>query len=236
MRQGPVSSLAPAARLLCLLFLMPGLFASWDVVASALLAAAILGLALEGLTAREFLGEVPALLYLIAFLVLIQSLRFSRPPYIDPVAMLVGLRYGLRLLAAFALGRLFYKSTTSSELREGTMALGRFLPGNFGRELGLGLSLVLGFIPGIILEWRLSLEAGKARGIVKGSPFLLRLKVIEAFLRRLILGSINLPEALAARGWTGRALRGRRWSPVSWVAVAGCAGFSLAALWLLPSS
>jgi energy-coupling factor transporter transmembrane protein EcfT len=153
-----------------------------------------------------------------------------------------GLLASLRLLSTFALGRLFYQATPSSELREAAARVGALLPGRLGEDLALLLSLVLGFIPAILLAWRHSEEAARARGLGRSGggrgagrrrgtgtgglglrrSLTLNLRVVEAFVRRLILDALLLPEILVARGWTGETrTAGRPWQPASWLALLG---------------
>ena len=80
--------------------------------------------------------------------------------------MEAALAYFARLVAAFLTGRVFYASTTRSELREAATEAARLVPGEGKRRIGLGLSLILGFVPLIVDEWRSTVEAAKSQGHV----------------------------------------------------------------------
>jgi len=223
-RRKPVSALAPSARLLCLALLAGLVFSSRVWTLGCLLALLLALLLKEGLDLPALLRELPGLAYLMALTLLLESLRFGGGIHLDPEGLARAGLWALRLLEAFLLGRLFYKTTSGSELREAASDLGRLVPRRLGRgpgeDLALALFLILGFIPSIVSEWRLSEEAGRARGLSRGSGPRLRLRVLEAFLRRLVLRALVLPEALASRGWMG-AIEGRRrpWPPSSRFAV-----------------
>jgi energy-coupling factor transporter transmembrane protein EcfT len=120
--------------------------------------------------------------------------------------------YGVRLLAVFLAGRLFYASTTASEIRDAVTRIARYIPIVRRLDIGLCLSMVIGFIPFIFTEWQDSLEAARSRGMPR-RPRLSRMSLfVTAFLRRLIVRAIALPEALVARGWTReRGLAPSRW-------------------------
>jgi len=202
-RKGPVKSLAPSARLVAMFLLAGVLFATKPLALCIFLLGLVLLLAREGLGPGAFLAELRGLLFLVAFAFLIEGLGWEKGPRLLPEGLCIAALYSLRLVATFALGRLFYQTTPGSELREAAGLFGRLIPGRLGEDLALALALVLGFLPDIIGEWRLSLEAGQARGIHRGSGPALRLRVVEAFIRRLILDALSLPEILVARGWTG---------------------------------
>jgi energy-coupling factor transporter transmembrane protein EcfT len=195
------------------MFLLAGaLFASKPPTLVVFLLGLLLLLDREGLSLGAFAAELRGLLFLIVFAFLIEGLGWERGPRLLPEGLGIAALYSLRLVAAFALGRLFYQTTPGSELREAAGLLGRLIPGRLGEDLALALALVLGFLPDILGEWRLSLEAGQARGIHRGSGPGLRLRVVEAFIRRLILDALSLPEILVARGWTGAPPK----HPVPW--------------------
>jgi energy-coupling factor transporter transmembrane protein EcfT len=138
--------------------------------------------------------------------------------------------YGARLLAAFLAGRLFYATTSPSELRDAATRITRRLP-ILGRwDLGLALSLILGFIPLIFDEWKASLEAARSRGMPQRPGLGRQALFVAAFLRRLMLRAVAVPEALSARGWTrSRGLSPLRWSWRDSLASIACAGLTLAA-------
>jgi energy-coupling factor transporter transmembrane protein EcfT len=120
--------------------------------------------------------------------------------------------YGLKLLAAFLAGRLFYASTRMSELRDAATRIVRMIPFLRRFDIGLSLSLVLGNVPLIFEEWRDSLEAARSRGLSRRPVIALQARLLAAFLRRLMLRAIAIPQALAARGWS----KDRHLTPASW--------------------
>ncbi|MEI6389204.1 MAG: hypothetical protein WCQ50_21575 [Spirochaetota bacterium] len=144
-------------------------------------------------------------------------------------------RHAFALASAYALALLFYCATPGSELRDATVRLGSIFPGSVGADLSLALFLMLGFIPVISRQWAESWEAARARGIGRRMSAQAAVRIIEAFLRRVILSAWSLPEILAARGWTGESTRGKGiGSPANLFAPLVAAVFSSAALfgWL----
>jgi energy-coupling factor transporter transmembrane protein EcfT len=178
-------------------------------------------LQLEGLKVRRLLTELPLLAILIVTAIALQTIGFEHGIRLDTKALGESLLYSARLMAAWFSGRLFYQSTSSSELREAASSVGKILPGRLGADMGLALSLMLGFIPGIVGEWKLSVEAARARGLGQKPRLRLIVEIIAAFIRRLVVGALVLPEILVARGWTGRsAEKGRGWGGESWAILA----------------
>jgi energy-coupling factor transporter transmembrane protein EcfT len=177
-----------------------------------ILAAALASLLLiEGLPPRTLLRDLSFVLGLALTGFLIEGLSFEGGLHLASGPLLsLALRDGLRLAASFAAGRLFYTTTRTSQLREAAEDSCRFLPGAAGAEIALALLLVLSFIPLILGEWRASLLAARARGLSRRPSLGASSDFLAAFLRRLMLGSLALPEALAARGWTGGDSKRRR--------------------------
>jgi energy-coupling factor transporter transmembrane protein EcfT len=176
--------MAPVAACICALFLV-GLLIS------------------EGLDLAKILREASFLIWLAAFTVLVQGLDFRGGIRLNEDGLKAALAYCARLLAAYLAGRLFYAATTRSELRDAATRIVRILPGRARSDVGLVLSLVLGFLPLIVDEWRSSLEAAHARGMPKRPGLGRSATLLSAFLRRLMLAALSLPEALAARAWAG---------------------------------
>jgi hypothetical protein len=200
-RRGPAASLDPACRLLCLVFLSSAsLFASLPFAAFVALAALRL-LMLEGVGLATILRESACIL---VFALITAVLRlFGGNALADPAALITGSAvYGVKLLAAFIMGRLFYASTPSSELRDAATRIARRIPLLRRFDIGLGLSLILGYIPLIFCEWRDSLEAARSRALSPRPSIGQQSQFLIAFLRRLMLRAVALPEALAARGWS----------------------------------
>jgi energy-coupling factor transporter transmembrane protein EcfT len=200
-RRGPAASLDPACRLLCLAFLSSAsLFASLPFAAAIALAAIVL-LILEGMSPVSILRESA---FVLVFALLTAALRlFGKEGSLAEEAALTGSAiYGLKLLAAFLAGRLFYASTRPSELRDAATRIARRIPILRRFDIGLGLSLILGYIPLIFDEWRGSLEAARSRALPSRPGIVQQSRLLIAFLRRLMLRAVILPEALSARGWS----------------------------------
>jgi energy-coupling factor transporter transmembrane protein EcfT len=200
-RRGPASSLDPSCRLICLgLLSSASLFASWPFAAIVALGSLSL-LLLEGLSLATVLRESA---FVISFVLLTILLRFfAMNTRAEPIVFAAeSIRYGTKLLAAFLAGRLFYASTRLFELRDSTTRIARRIPIARRFDLGLVLSLILGYIPLIFDEWRDSLEAARSRGLPRRPSLSLQCRFLAGFLRRLILRAIALPQALVARGWS----------------------------------
>ena len=200
-RRGPASSLDPSCRLICLgLLSSASLFASWPFAALVALGSLSL-LLLEGLSLSAMLRESA---FVVLFALLTILLRFfGTNSHAEPIVFASeSIRYGTRLLAAFLAGRLYYASTRLSELRDSTTRIARRIPIARRFDLGLVLSLILGYIPLIFDEWRDSLVAARSRGMPRRPSLSLQCRFLAAFLRRLILRAVALPQALVARGWS----------------------------------
>jgi energy-coupling factor transporter transmembrane protein EcfT len=194
----PASSLDPACKLLCLALVSVASFlASWT---SALLLSFLLAplLILEGLRPRSLLRES---LIVAAFALFTAFVRLADPYESLSAILSFVLVYALRLLAAFLAGRLFYASTRISDLRDALTRLFRHVPLLKRLDIGLWLSMILGFIPLIFDEWRSSIEAARSRGMNRKARLSTQALLIAAFLRRLMLRSVAVPEALVARGY-----------------------------------
>lgn len=225
-RRGPVSALAPSARLLGLLLSSAAVFFMGPRGSGPLSLALLCLLIAEGQKPRALLRDALFVLSLAGATLLIEGLSFEAGPRLDFARLLPGAaRDALRLAASFEAGRLFYTTTRSSELREAAEDSCRLLPGSLGSEIGLSLLLVLSFLPLILDEWRASLLAARARGLPRRPGLKASAELLSSFLRRLMLRSLALPEALAARGWTGGAEgRGRParrpWAAYDYIAIA----------------
>jgi energy-coupling factor transporter transmembrane protein EcfT len=110
--------------------------------------------------------------------------------------------FGSRLLVIFWLGRLLVRTTRVSELRDALTRLFSHIPLARNYDLGLGLSSILGFVPLVFDEWRLSLEAARTRGFAPSLSMPKWADFMVAFLRRLMVRAVSVPEAISARGWT----------------------------------
>jgi energy-coupling factor transporter transmembrane protein EcfT len=211
-RLGLASSLDPTCRLVSLALISAASFFSGSLFAVFLCLATVFLLLREGLRFSVILHDSA---FIALFSVFTAGLRFGGLPQSSghelwglgisgaALALLKNmLAYGVRLLAVFLAGRLFYASTTASELRDAATRITRHIPILRRLDIGLCLSMVIGFIPQIFGEWQDSLEAARSRGMSR-RPQLYKLSLfVTSFLRRLMLRAIATPEALVARGWT----------------------------------
>jgi energy-coupling factor transporter transmembrane protein EcfT len=228
---GPVSVLDPSARLLCLSLLSSAsLFAGWPF--SAFVCAASLALLLRsGIAPVSILKDAA---FIAAFAAFTAALRLIGLP--GALGMSLGIlaeggAYGARLLAAFLVGRLLYASTSISELRDAATRMTRRLPLLRRADLGLVLSMAIGFIPLIFEEWRSSLEASRSRGLARRPSLGKQALFVAAFLRRLMLRAVAVPEALTARGWTReRGIQPSQWKLRDSCALVACMALLLAAI------
>lgn len=207
-----VASLDPSCRLLCLALLSSASLISGAVCPVLLSIGAIALLLIEGFRIPDLLRDA---CFIALFALFSAAIRFIGLPEAAgatwSAAGEAGL-YGLRLAAAFFAGKLFYASTSASELRDAATRMTRRLPFARGLDLGLGLSMVISFIPLIFEEWRASLEAAKSRGMPRRPGLARQAQFVTAFLRRLMLRAVATPEALVARGWThARGIRALSW-------------------------
>jgi energy-coupling factor transporter transmembrane protein EcfT len=230
-RLGPVSSLDPSARLLCLSLLSSAALLAGLPFSVLVCAAALALLVRGGLSPAAILKDTA---FVAAFAAFTAALKLLGPPGSkgEPLGILAeGGTYGARLLAAFLAGRLFYASTSASELRDAATRMARRLPLLRRMDLGLGLSLVIGFIPQIFEEWRSSLEAARSRGLKRRPGARLQALFVAAFLRRLMLRAVAVPEALSARGWTReRGVQPSQWKLRDSCALTVCAALLAAAM------
>lgn len=199
------SALCPGPRLLCLALISSALF----FLAPAWVGVLGLGFLLfclgEGVPPRMLLRESTYILWLGAMAVALECVSFSGGPFFDLANLAPAGIYTLRLGAAFFAGRLFYAATPGPELRRAALAVGRVLPRRLRSRAALATFLVLGIIPLVLSDWRASLEAARSRGYGRGKRPGASVDLLAAFLRRLMLDAIGLPEVLASRGWYGEA-------------------------------
>jgi energy-coupling factor transporter transmembrane protein EcfT len=195
------SSLEPESRLISLALLSSAaILATWPFAAT--LALLSLGfLALEGVRPAKALKESAFVLAFALFAGVARLWGQSSAAELGALAAESAV-YALKLLAAFLLGRLFYASTRSPELRDACTRLTRHIPIIRRFDTGLALSLVIGYLPLIFSEWQSSLEAARSRGMPKRPSLGLQAAFLTAYIRRLMLNAVSLPEALIARGWT----------------------------------
>lgn len=230
-RMAPSSRLDPVCRMLCLALLSSAsLLASWPLALILACGSSIL-LALEGLPPWKIARESS---FVLVFALLAAALRLLGSDAggwdVRAFSSEAGL-YCLKLLDAFLFGRLFYAATSLSQLRDACTRIARRVPFLRRFDLGLPLSLVLGYVPLILEEWRLSLEAVRSRGMSSRPSLAAQLDFLSAFLRRLMLRAVALPEALLARGWSrDRGVEDASWGIKDGVAIGislGCLAIAL---------
>lgn len=219
----PVSSLDPACRLLCLaLISSSALFASLGAALCASIALIVL-LALEGMKPTRIAREAAFLLPFILFAGLLECVGVGTGFSLSLSAPIETPLLGARLLAGYLGGRLYYASTSVSETRDAATRIVRRLPGLSRTDLGFAFSLVLGFVPLIVEEWKASMEAARSRAYGRSSGFRGAALLVAAYLRRLMLRAVAVPEALAARGWDGeRGVEPAAWRTRDYLAAASC--------------
>jgi energy-coupling factor transporter transmembrane protein EcfT len=204
------SSLDPACRLICLALISSATLFASAPFAAIVACGSVAALRFEGIGLLRILRESVFILGFALFAGLLRMLGVERA---EPAVLASGAGiYGLKLLAAFLAGRLFYASTRMSELRDAATRIVRMIPFLRRFDIGLSLSLVLGNVPLIFEEWRDSLEAARSRGLSRRPVIALQARFLAAFLRRLMLRAIAIPQALAARGWS----KDRHLTPASW--------------------
>ncbi len=211
-RLGTASSLDPSARLACLALISSASLLATERFSAAVACIASLLLLIEGLSALTILRESAFVAVFVTFTALIRLLGVSSTGTSWIAALISIGAYGIRLLAAFLVCRLFYASTRISELRDAATRITRRIPVLRRFDIGLILSMVLGFIPQIFDEWSASLEAVRSRGMPRHPGISKQALFIGSFLRRLMLRAATTPEALSARGWT----RDRGIAPLTW--------------------
>jgi energy-coupling factor transporter transmembrane protein EcfT len=217
------ASLDPACRLICLALLSSAsLFASFPFAAIVAFSAFFF-LRLEGISLSNILRESA---FILVFALITAALRVfggNREPVAPYAVAADSALYGLKLLSAFLVGRLFYASTTLSELRDAATRIARRIPFLRRFDVGLSLSLVLCYIPLIFDEWRDSLEAARSRGMPRRPDIEQQSRFLTAFLRRLMLRATALPQALVARGWSkDRGIAPSHWKARDSVAALIC--------------
>lgn len=230
-RLGPIASLDPAARLVCLVVLSSASLLASAPAAGIVSLAAVCLLIKGGQSLARILRDaaIVGVFALFAAALRYVNLIWSRAPSLAASEDIVS--YGARLLAAFLVGKLYYVSTGISELRDAATRIARLVPIIRRLDIGLILSMVLGFIPLIFEEWTKSLEAARSRGMPRRRTMAAQAVFIVAFLRRLMLSAVAIPEALMARGWTrNRGIVPLRWRKRDSLSLLACALLLCAAL------
>ena len=105
--------------------------------------------------------------------------------------------FSIRIGAAFAAGSLFFSVTTSGEIRKSLLRLEALLHLQ-KLHLGLGISLMLGFLPVFFVKWEEVNLSYKSRA---GKSNLSRLLVcIPLTIERMLVKAAQTAEAMEARG------------------------------------
>jgi len=220
----PVSSLDPACRLLCLALMTSAALFAPLAVALGIAFVEFALLALEGQRPSRIAREAAFLAIFIAFAGLLECVDLRAGLAIALSAPVETPLLGARLLAGYLGGRLYYASTSVSETRDAATRIARRLPGLSKADLGFAFSLILGFIPLILEEWKASLEAARSRAYGRSSGIRGAGLLVSAYLRRLMLRAVAAPEALVARGWNGeRCVEATAWRSRDYAAALGCA-------------
>jgi energy-coupling factor transporter transmembrane protein EcfT len=224
-----ISALDPACRLLCLALATTAVFFA-SITTTVVIALGLFGLLLlEGYAPGRILRESSFLLVFIVFAGILECVEIRGGFTIMLSAPIETPLLGARLFAGYLGGRVYYATTSASQTRDAVTRIVRRVPGLSRSDLGLVFGLVLGFIPLIITEWKASLEAAVSRGLGRGSGLRGISRFTAAYLRRLILSAVAVPEALMARGWNVR----RRVDPVRWKGRDYAAGALSAAMLML---
>ena len=217
-RLGTVSSLDPASRLACLAFLSCSVLFAGPEFVFGLVVALVFLLVQEGLRLAKVIRESAFIIFFSLFTATLRYFGITEAGRIPDIIGEMGI-YGIRLLAAFLSGRLLFAATTHSELRDTITRITRRIPWTRRLDIGMGLCMVVMFIPLIVEEWRDSVEAGRSRGMYRRLDLSRQGIFFAAFLRRLMLRAVATPEALVARGWTWD----RGIVPLHWRARDSCA-------------
>jgi biotin transport system permease protein len=152
-----------------------------------------LGACSAGLRVAALLRGSRTLVFMLFFVIAVRSVNFF-PLSFNRDGCAAGLIFALSALSAFASGALFFSVTTMTEIKRGIARLG----GRRTAMLGLGLSLMLGFIPRFFEVWENRNLAWKARGGKNGPRALLFL--VPAAVERMIECAAETASALEARG------------------------------------
>ena len=140
-------------------------------------------------------GSAP-LLFLVAAVFLFQGIEIS-PPGFAMDGLWETLIFCARICAAFAAGTLLFAVTTPGEIRKSLSRLETALHLE-KLKLGLGISLMLGFLPRFFEIWEDVTLAWKSRG---GKKNLSRLIVlIPLVVERMMVKAVETATALESRG------------------------------------
>jgi biotin transport system permease protein len=196
---GPLYRLSGGIKLL-LLFALSALFFSSRLllIPGALLI--ILGALSGGMTPRELLRGSGGVLLMGLLVTAFRGLALKGSfPFLglNRAGLTEGLLFALRMILSFGAASLFFSVTTMGEIKKALAKAERFL--HLERfSLGLGISLMLGFMPRFFEHWEEANLAWDSRG---GKRKLSRLGVlIPLVTERMIERAGETAEALEARG------------------------------------
>jgi energy-coupling factor transporter transmembrane protein EcfT len=221
-RLAPVSNLDPSIRLVCLALISSAALLAGGLFALMLAAIMLVFLIRAGTARLALIRDASSIAIFALFSGAMRYLGTSQVHYWP--ALLIGIgSYGARLLAVVLSSRLFYVSTSISQIRDAATRIARHIPILRRIDVGLGLSLVIGFIPMIFAEWAASLEAARSRSMPRKPSIARQAVFLSAFLRRLMLRAVYVPESLLARGWSkDRGISELEWKAADAIALALC--------------
>ena len=152
---------------------------------------------ISGIKPWELLRGSRALL-LLCFGILILKTFSLFPPGLNYEGAGEAVIISLRMIISFAAGALLFMTTTGSEIRKSLSAAESFLHlQKF--KISLGITLMLGFLPGFFEIWEDIESAWKNRGGKKGpAAFIVMIPLV---LNRMMEKAARTAEALEARGF-----------------------------------
>lgn len=226
--------LDPGARLFCLAFISSSVLFLRASSATFCFLALMLMLWMEGIALALIGRDFLYVLALGLFLFLVESVGWNSGRLrLGTGRWLEIYTFAIKLGVAFMAGRLFYASTSSSELRIAAIRVGRFLPKMLRSKTALALVLILGLIPSIMGDWRETILSAKSRGLSRKSRLSTWASMLSAYIRRLMIRAVRLPEVLASRGWDERSATSESrldpWRRRDWIASMGSLGALLLA-------
>jgi len=149
-----------------------------------------------GIGPRALLRGSGPLLFLVLAVFLVRGLEVS-PPGFNPEGLWESALFGLRICAAFAAGTLLFAVTTPGELRKSLSRMEAALRLE-KLKIGLGLALMLGFLPRFFDIWEDVSLAWKSRS---GKKSLSRLVIIiPLVVERMMVKAADTAAALESRG------------------------------------
>ena len=140
-------------------------------------------------------GSAPLLFFIMAVF-LVRGVEIS-PPGFNPEGLWESVIFCIRISAAFAAGTLLFAVTTPGEIRKSLSKLETAL-GIQNLKIGLGISLMLGFLPRFFEIWEAVNLAWKSRGGKKNLPRLIVL--IPLVVERMMVKAAETAAALESRG------------------------------------